>query len=334
MPDTETTTVEDAQAPLSWREKLRSCIVSAYPAALRTGLWLLLVTVPVSFAVLLMKQFGLLDLVARLCKPLFVLFGLPGEAAIVFITSCLLNIYSSIAVMTTLGFAGRTVTILALMCLISHNLPVECAVQKKTGSPAGRIMLIRIASSFAGAWALSLLLPADAAVAPLAAETGNLTAPAGFTHELGIWLVDISILCVKIMVLITLLMILQRILEAFGIIRFLARGLKYPLLFLGLSHNTAFLWIVANSIGLAYGAGVIIDNVKRGQISRPHTDSLNYHIAVSHSLLEDTLLFVAIGVSVWWITLPRIILAGAVVWLNRLYDSFRYRRLTPHKETV
>jgi hypothetical protein len=33
---------------------------------------------------------------------------------------------------------------------------------------------------------------------------------------------------------------------------------------------------------------------------------------VSHSLLEGTCLFVAIGVSVWWITLPRLALAGAL----------------------
>jgi hypothetical protein len=63
-----------------------------------------------------------------------------------------------------------------------------------------------------------------------------------------------------------------------------------------------------------------VDHVERGRLSRKNSDILNYHIAVSHSLLEDTLLFVAIGVCAWWITIPRVILAGIVVWLKRLID--------------
>ena len=78
---------------------------------------------------------------------------------------------------------------------------------------------------------------------------------------------------------------------------------------------------------MAYGAGVIIDHVERGQLSARNADILNYHIAVSHSLLEDTLLFVAIGVPALWITVPRVILAGIVVWLKRLLEwSFAPQR--------
>jgi hypothetical protein len=71
-------------------------------------------------------------------------------------------------------------------------------------------------------------------------------------------------------------------------------------------------------MGLAFGAGVLIDHVERGRLSRAHADLLNYHIAVSHSLLEDTCLFAAIGVSAWWITIPRLLLAGLAVWIRRL----------------
>lgn len=289
---------------------------------MRTGLWLLLITVPVSFAVLLMKITGVLDTVAALCKPLFGLFGLPGEAAIVFVTACLLNIYSCIAVIQTLGLTGRTVTILALMCLISHNLPIESAVQKKAGSQAWRMVALRLTASFVAALALSLLLPADAPHPPAANPVAILTV-AGFGTELKAWFADIAYLCGKIMVLITLLMILERLLDEFGVTRFLSRILKYPLMLLGLPPATAFLWMVANTLGLAYGAGVLVDHTRRGLLSRSDADALNHHIAISHSLLEDTCLFVAIGVSVWWITIPRIVLAGIVVWLKRLFDVGR-----------
>ncbi len=293
--------------------------MSALRPAVRTGVWLLSITVPVSFAVLILKMTGLLNVIARLAEPLFSLFGMPGESALVFITAGLVNIYSCIAVIETLGLTGRTVTILALMCLISHSLPVETAVQKKTGSGFWPMIGVRLGVSFAGAFILNLLLPADAFHMAVPAANGTL-AVAGFGAELKGWIVTISFLCIKIMVLVTLLMILQRVLEEFGVTQFLSRIFKYPLMALGVPHQAAFLWIVANTLGLAYGAGVIVDHVERGRLSRSHADILNYHIGVSHSLLEDTMLFVAIGVSVWWITIPRVILAGIVVWLKRLLD--------------
>jgi hypothetical protein len=310
------------EIPSDFVGKLKFCAVSALPSALKTGFWLLKIMVPISFAVLLLKHFGLLKYISDFFEPVFVYLGLPGEGAIVFITSCLLSIYSSIGVIATLKLKGRVVTILALMCLISHNLIVEGTVQKKTGTSAIRVTLIRLISSFAGALALNKLLPLDslAEVADVKNVQKIFEETLGFNTIALDWLRENAILCVKIMVLITLLMILQRILDIFGIARLLSIALHYPLKILGLARNTAFLWIIANTIGLAYGSGVIINDVKRGNISRSHTNSLNYHIAVSHSLLEDTLLFVAIGVSVWWITIPRIILAGLSVWLNKLCD--------------
>jgi hypothetical protein len=292
--------------------------------AVRTGLWILVITVPVSLGVLLLKLTGLLHLIARHCEPLFAWFGLPGESALVFVTAGLVNIYAAIAVMETLNLTGRTVTILALMCLISHNLAVETAVQKKTGTSFGLIIMVRLCASFAGAFALHLLLPADGPQQVLAVGTSGL-ASAGLWTELKAWASGIAALCAKILILITLLMMLQRILEAFGVIQWVSRFFKYPLMAFGLPRQAAFLWIVANTLGLAYGAGVIIDHVERGRLSRNHADILNYHIAVSHSLLEDTLLFVAIGASIGWITLPRVILAGAVVWIKRGVDRWLVR---------
>jgi hypothetical protein len=73
----------------------------------------------------------------------------------------------------------------------------------------------------------------------------------------------------------------------------------------------------------------MIDHVERGRLSRKHADILNSHIAVSHSLLEDTLLFVAVGASLFWITVPRIILAALVVWIKRLYLAMEAKTEVP-----
>ncbi len=323
--DQRTSNLKEHQHP-AWTATLKRCVVEAFPPALRTGVWLLSITIPVSFVVLILKTTGALNLMARVFEPLFALLGLPGESAVVFATACLLNIYSCIAVIETLGMTGRTVTILALMCLISHNLPVESTVQKKTGSSLLKMIAIRLAASFAGGMALNLLLPADPlSIAPSMADMA--LADTTFLTDLQVWGIGMASLCLKIMVLVTLLMILQRILEAFGITGRLSRLLKYPLMALGVPRQAAFLWVVANTLGLAYGAGVILDHVGRGHLTPTQADLLNIHIAISHSLLEDTLLFVAIGVSAWWIVIPRVILAGIAVWLKRLIDSIHRKSI-------
>lgn len=303
---------------MTFIQRIRSCVVKSVPSAIKTGLWIIKITVPVSFCVLLLKLTGALPVIARLFAPLFALFGMPGESALVFVTAGLVNIYACIGVMETLGLEGHTVTILALMCLVSHSLPVETVVQKRTGSSFWAIIGIRFCASFAGAFILSLFLQTDPQT--ISAVTTHY-AVGGFRAEFGSWLVDIAQLCAKILILITLLMILQRIMEEFGIIQWLSRMLKYPLLVLGIPRQAAFLWIVANTLGLAYGAGIIIDYVERGRLCRKHADILNCHIAVSHSLLEDTLLFVAVGASLFWITVPRIALAAIAVWIKRFVDT-------------
>jgi hypothetical protein len=300
---------------MSLIHRIGGCIEKSLRPAVKTGLWIIKITVPVSFGVLLLKLTGLLAVIARCFEPLFALFGMPGEAALVFVTAALVNIYACIGVMETLGLGGHVVTILALMCLISHNLPVETAVQKRTGSSFWLILVIRLTASFTGALILSLVLRTD----PQAAAAAGVQVVSGdFAAELKTWLLGMVVLCVKILTLITLLMILQRIMEEFGMMRWMSRLLKYPLMALGIPEQAAFLWIVANTLGLAYGSGIIIDHVERGRLSPRHADILNAHIAVSHSLLEDTLLFVAVGASLFWITVPRIALAAMVVWIKRL----------------
>jgi hypothetical protein len=96
----------------------------------------------------------------------------------------------------------------------------------------------------------------------------------------------------------------------------------------GLPDDAAFLWVVSNTLGLAYGAGVLKREVADGNLSREHGDLLNHHIAVSHSLLEDTLLFVALGVPALWITVPRIVLAMLAVWERRAERAIRSARRT------
>ncbi|MBI5895742.1 MAG: hypothetical protein HZB24_06985 [Desulfobacterales bacterium] len=184
-------------------------------------------------------------------------------------------------------------------------------IQKKTRSSALGMLALRLTTSFVAAVALDALLPAQLG-AGLAAQ--HSTGFANIGELLLGWLVDAAWLILKITLIVTGLMILQNLLKEFNIIKMLSRLFAPLMRLLGLSRESSFLWLVAQILGLAYGSAIMIDAVDRNEISAADANRLNYHIAINHSLLEDTLLFVAIGVPAVWITFPRIVLAMAVVW--------------------
>ena len=171
---------------------------------------------------------------------------------------------------------------------------------------------------------LNLVLPGTGNIAErlFSEESGS------FMEMFSAWIPSTVFLVIKMTVLIFMLNILQRLLAEFGIIRRLAKFLAPLLLFFGLPKKTAFLWIVANILGLAYGAAVMIDESERGAIGKRDADLLNLHISVSHSNLEDMFLFCSVG-GIWYALLfPRLFMAFLWVWIQRAlyYVSERFSK--------
>jgi hypothetical protein len=202
------------------------------------------------------------------------------------------------------------------MGLIAHNLIIETTIQSKTGSKAWHMVVLRIGAAFIAAAILNLILPDMSQKVSL---ISNSHAASNLSELLYGWVFSSLRLILKIIILVSLLMILQRILQEFKLIELLTKPLTPMLKLMGLPPSTSFLWIVANSLGLAYGSAVMMEEVKEGRITKKDADLLNYHIAISHSNLEDLLLFAAVGASIMWMLIPRLIIAVVVVWGRRFF---------------
>lgn len=290
------------------------CIREALPRSSKTCLWLLKIILPVSLCVRLLDYYGVIAWLAEYMHPLFNLIGLPGALAIVFITSIFLPLYASIAVMTSLVMTLREATILTLMCLVAHNLLVECAVTRKTGSSFWGMVALRMGMAFAVAIFLNTLLPADHTPFELLMQPEQYTS---LSMVFSSWLQSSGVLIVTIVLIVTALMILQRALEEFNLVESISRPLRPLMRFFGLPDSSPFLWIVGNVVGLAYGGAVMVDMVEEGKLTLKDSNTVNYHLSISHSLLEDTLLFAALGIN-WLIIIgTRVLFAMIVVWGRR-----------------
>jgi hypothetical protein len=238
---------------------------------------------------------------------------------VVLITSIFTNIYSVIAVMATLDFGLREGTIIAVMCLISHALIVETAIQKKTGSHPVRMILTRLSGSFIAAWILNLVLPGESTTG----AENIVNQAVAFMPALTDWAMSMAITTLKILVLANGLLILQKALNEFNLIKWILMPFRPFLKIMGLPANTGFLWMIAYTLGLSYGGAIMISQSEDGKLSREDADLLNHHIAISHSLLEDTLLFVAVGYSFMILFFTRVLLSIVYVWGRRLELQFR-----------
>ncbi|MDR0987989.1 MAG: nucleoside recognition domain-containing protein [Prevotellaceae bacterium] len=305
-------------------KRLWKCVRQALPRSGKLSLWLFKIILPVSLAVRLLDYYGAIAWLSEFMNPVFQLIGLQGKLAIVFITSIFLPLYGSIAVMASLAMTMREATILAVMCLVAHNLPVECAVVRKTGSSFLGMFFLRILTAFAIAVFLNNLLPADNRPFELLAQP---TVYTSLTPLFTDWLQASGVLILTILVIVTVLMIIQRLLVEFGLIETLSRPLRPLMRIFGLPEGSPFLWIVGNVAGLAYGGAIMADMVEEGKLSLKDSNTVNYHLCISHSLIEDTLLFVALGINWFVIIGTRLLFAVLVVWGRRLFQSLALNKI-------
>ena len=294
-------------------QRLKRSVTSALPKGMKTAWWLIKITVPVSFGVMLLDYFGILALMAKYTGPIFGYVGLPGISAIVLVTSIFTNIYSVVAVLSLLQLPIREGMILATMCLVSHGFLIETAVMKRTGSSAIRMLLLRLTGSFVIGWMLNMIMPGG-----ISADIQTIVQKhQDFSAVLIHWLSSISQTTLKILILVNLLLIFQRILDEFGWMRAIEKPLSPFMKIMGLPRSTTLSWVVANLIGLAYGSAIMIDESEKGKMNREDADLLNHHVSLSHSQLEDPLLFLTLGYAIHWLIWPRIIIAIAAVWLRK-----------------
>jgi hypothetical protein len=88
---------------------------------------------------------------------------------------------------------------------------------------------------------------------------------------------------------------------------------------IGFKPQALFPLLTGVVFGIAYGAGVLIPQARSGDLDRRQVFLIGAFLCICHAMIEDTLLFMALGGNGWWIFLSRTVVAIAVVYiLSRL----------------
>lgn len=295
------------------KDKVIYCIKSALPSTVRTVRWLLSLMIPISLGVALLQHWGVIAWIAGYLNPLFLRLGLPGESAIIFISGAAAGTYAGVAAMMSIQLTLRQATILGLMIALCHALPMECSVNRRTGSSFLRMGAIRILMAFVCAYYLNIVLP-ELSIPYLYIGA---SADSSLLQVLQTWVLSQAKMAVMVFLIIYSLMVLQRWLEVNGWLRPISRFLSPMMRLFGLPRSAAYMWLVGNVLGISYGSAVMLDMQDKGLVSREEANDVNYHLIMNHSLLEDTIVFAVTGISAFWIISTRVLFAFVLVWMRK-----------------
>lgn len=111
------------------------------------------------------------------------------------------------------------------------------------------------------------------------------------------------------------LMIVMEFARKYKVMDFISAGLRPLTRFLGVQRSAAFPLAVGLIFGLAYGSGVIIQSAQEGEIDLRSLTLVSIFLACCHAVVEDTLLFVAVGANGWLLLGLRTLAAFIVTML-------------------
>ncbi|NLO89501.1 MAG: nucleoside recognition protein [Clostridia bacterium] len=114
--------------------------------------------IPVYFFIVILEHINALDRLSGIFEPFMIYFGLPGEAALPFVLGNVLNLYPALGAIEALSLNSKQVTIIAVMLLFSHSLPIELAITKKAGAKVLPILFIRLMAALISGFILNLVL--------------------------------------------------------------------------------------------------------------------------------------------------------------------------------
>jgi spore maturation protein SpmB len=116
------------------------------------------VMVPVYIATTILRHSGVLFHVSNLLQPVTSVVGLPGEASLVLILGALVNLYAAIGALAGISLTPAQITILSMMLLTCHSLPLETTVTQRLGLPVWVAIGVRASVALLVGFVLNLLL--------------------------------------------------------------------------------------------------------------------------------------------------------------------------------
>ena len=293
---------------LKARDFLRESVSVAFP--------LFRIMIPMIIVVKILKEIGAIDILGQSLAPVMGVVGLPGSMGLVWAATLVAGFFPGMIIFADLATGEMLtvgqVTVLTSMMLIAHSLPVELQIADKAGPRWLSMGALRIG----GALLYGLILNQILLWGNWLAESSVLLwHPATGTVDLQTWAWDQVVGLMLMFMILMGIMLLMKVLDKFGLSLFLQRIFKPLLSKLGIGKEATNITVIGITLGISYGGGLIIKESRAGTIPPRDIFFAMVLMGLFHSIVEDTLLMLLLGGSLWGVLVGRLIFALLVVWL-------------------
>jgi hypothetical protein len=275
---------------------------------------------PVTLIVGILQHTPILQFIIKAIAPLMGIFGLSGEAAIPLVIGNFLNLYAGIGAILTMDLTVKEVFILAIMLSFSHNLLVESTVAAKVGLKIWVILVVRLGLAIFSGIIINIAWNGGQELAQYGLVSKSEEAVSGF-FPIILDAVQRGLMgIVQLAIIVIPLMILVQYMKELGWLAVFSKWMAPFMKMLGMKENTATTMVAGLTIGLAYGAGVMIQAVKEDNVSKKDLTLAFIFLVACHAVVEDTLIFIPLGIPVWPLLVIRIVtailltIAVAFIW--------------------
>jgi len=302
--------------------KIREGFIKGINKGWQGFVWMMKIIIPISFVTALVDWSGWIEKLDILVEPVMGFLSLPSIAAVPLLVGMLTGTYGGIAAMAVLPLSTEQMTLIAIFLLISHSLVQEGIIQGNSGINPLKATLFRIGASVITVLIVAQCIDVTATVDVVAG--GEFQGPSQpFSVMLQEWGSAILVLIIKIFFIIMGILTALEIFKTLGwmihVVNFLSPLLKV----MGLGRKVGILWITAVVFGLSYGGAVIVEEAREEELTKRDLETLHLSIGINHSMIEDPVLFLSLGVGAFWLWIPRLVMALVAVRLLTLWQHLR-----------
>lgn len=307
-----------------------STLKNGLKAGLHTTWTLGKIIFPITLVLTMLQYTPVLPFIIDLIAPVMGIFGLSGDAAIPLVLGNFLNLYAGIAGILSLEMTVKEVFILAVMLSFSHNLFIETGVALKVGVKLWVVLVVRFGLAAFSGIIINLVWKGGGEIAQYGFAPAAAAAPESWFGIFLLGLEKASFGVLQLALIVIPLMIIIQILKDRNYFQRISDMMEPLTKLLGIQKNASMTLASGLVIGLAMGAGVMIQAVQEDGVSKKDATLAFIFLVACHAVVEDTLIFIPLGIPVWPLLIIRVVTALTLT----IVVAYFWRRAEENRKEV
>lgn len=270
------------------------------------------IMVPITIMTELLSRMGAIEAVAPAFAPVMGLVGLPPELGLAWLSGMLVGIWGAVPLIFVLVPASSLtvadITVFSALLLFAHGLPIEQKIIQKAGPGMIATTLLRVLGGVLYAFLLHRLL---AATGWLSSPANPTWIPMSATPDWTGFFAGLLETMISMLVILLALSWGLEVLRVTGLLKLLMKALAPLLRLAGIRGEAGHFTAVGLFLGISYGGGLLIREARSGAVSPRQVFVSCVFMGFAHSVIEDTLIVVALGADIGAVLGGRLVFALA-----------------------